>query len=105
MSCLPFRAREGRRRFLGRDYLDGLTIRTVSHDRQRYDPPTALLPKVSRAAARISVERVGSSTARASVSAPTIPATVAIARLRRLAAAPYLSRRVKWSSCARTCAV
>ena len=62
-------------------------------------------PKVSRAAARISSDKLASSTARASVSAPIIPASVAIARLRRLAAVPPLSRCEKRSSCARTCAV
>ncbi len=41
------------------------------------------VPNVPRAAARISFDNAGSSTARASVSAPTNPASVAMARLRR----------------------
>ena len=50
-------------------------------------------PKASRAAARISLDKVGSSTARARISAPIIPASVVIARLRRLAAVRSLKRR------------
>ncbi len=62
-------------------------------------------PKVSHAASRISSDKVGSLTARASVNAPTIPASVVIARLRLLAAVALLSRREIRSSCPRTDAV
>jgi RadC-like JAB domain len=50
-------------------------------------------PKAFRAAARISLDKVGSSTARARISAPIIPASVVIARLRRLATVRSLKRR------------
>src|SRR5262249_36777607 len=46
------------------------------------------LPKTCRAVDKISSERTGSSTARASVSAPTIPTRVVMARRRRAAAVP-----------------
>jgi hypothetical protein len=64
------------------------------------DPPgRAFLRSCLAPHARTSFDKAGSSTARASVSTPTIPASVAIARQRRRAAGPFLSRRVKRSSC------
>jgi len=59
------------------------------------------LPKTCRAVDRISSDRVGSSTARASVIAPTTPARVVMARRRRAAAVP-LHRPASRSNAVRT---
>jgi hypothetical protein len=72
--------------------------RTLDVSRVGYLCAGYRFPKALRATARISRDKTGSSTARASVNAPTMPASVVMACLRRLVAVPLRSRQVSRSN-------